>query len=125
MLSKLIRQHKEDNPQLTAKQIANTLGTTATYVHQVLHNAQKKKKNLVATKKATPTDGQQILRQEIARLNQEVEDLKYEMNQMGNLLDEYRDKVREMKLHHGGLEYIISYLESRLGIERKDDGATV
>jgi hypothetical protein len=28
-------------------------------------------------------------------------------------------------LHHEGLEYVISYLESRLGIASKDDGSTV
>jgi hypothetical protein len=30
-----------------------------------------------------------------------------------------------LRLHHEGLEYVISYLESRLGIASKDDGATV
>ena len=34
-------------------------------------------------------------------------------------------QAKAMKEHHAGLEYVISYLESRLGIEKKEDGATV
>jgi predicted nucleic acid-binding Zn-ribbon protein len=83
-----------------------------------------KKKIKKQLKPVAPTEGQKTLRQEINRLNEKIEDLNYEIKQMGHLLDEYRDKVRELKLHHGGLEYIISYLESRLGI-KENDGTTV
>jgi hypothetical protein len=115
-----IRGYKQANPTHKPSDIAKACGVTNAYVYQVLHSTKKKVANPVE-----PTDGQKTLRQEINRLNEKVQDLNYEMSQMGNLLDEYRDKVRELKLHHGGLEYIISYLESRLGITEKPNGASV
>ena len=117
--AKQIRAYKQANPTHKPSDIAKACGATNAYVYQVLHST----KNKVA-KPVEPTDGQKTLRQEISRLNEKVEDLNYEISQMGNLLDEYRDKIRELKLHHGGLEYIISYLESRLGI-KENDGTTV
>jgi hypothetical protein len=116
--SKQILAYKEANPTHKPSDVAKACGVATAYVYQVLHKAKHK----VAKKPVVPTEGQITLRKEIKVLNEKIEDLNYEISQMGNLLDEYRDKVREMKLHHGGLEYIISYLESRL---TEKNGATV
>ena len=116
--SKQILAYKEANPTHNPSDVAKACGVATAYVYQVLHKAKHK----VAKKPVVPTEGQITLRKEIKCLNEKIEDLNYEISQMGNLLDEYRDKVREMKLHHGGLEYIISYLEFRL---TEKNGATV
>jgi hypothetical protein len=123
MFSRKIREYKLANPNAPAKEIAEAIGVRVNYVYQALRLKPKRisKVKPVAT---SPTQGQEVLRAEILRLNTKVSELNYEMQQMGNLLDEYRDECRKLKLHHGGLEYIISYLESRLGI-KEQDGTTV
>ncbi len=123
MFSRQIREYKLANPNATAKEIAEVVGVRVNYVYQAL-KFKPKRMAKVKPVKQTPTQGQEVLRAEILRLNERVADLNYEIKQMGNLLDEYRDQCRTLKLHHGGLEYIISYLESRLGI-KEQDGTTV
>jgi hypothetical protein len=113
-----IRGYKQANPTHKPSDIAKACGVKTVYVYQVLHADKHRKRS------TPPTAGQETLRQEIIRLNDHVASLNYEIKQMGNLLDEYRDECRKLKLHHGGLEYIISYLESRLGI-KEQDGTTV
>ena len=119
--AKQIREFKQANPSAPINKIADACNATAVYVYQVLHKMQKKKAKPVA---APPTAGQETLRAEILRLNEHIADLKYERTQMDHLMNEYREECRKLKLHHGGLEYIISYLESRLGI-KEQDGITV
>jgi hypothetical protein len=123
--SKQIRTFKEANPTANPKDIAAVCGVTTSYVYQVLHNAKKKNVKPVATKEATPTDGQQVLRKEINRLNDEITKYKNLTKFQEDKINFLANKVKDLKLHHSGLEYVISYLESRLGIESKDDGATV
>jgi len=121
--AKQIRGYKEANPTHKTKDIAKACGVSAAYVYQVL--SKPKKKMIVATKEATPTDGQQVLRKEITRLNDEITKYKNLTTFQESRINYLSTKVKELKLHHSGLEYVISYLESRLGIESKDDGATV
>jgi predicted RNase H-like nuclease (RuvC/YqgF family) len=121
--AKQIRGYKEANPTHKPQDIAKACGVSAAYVYQVL--SKPKKKMIVATKEATPTDGQQILRKEITRLNEEITKYKNLTTFQESRINYLNTKVKELKLHHSGLEYVISYLESRLGIESKDDGATV
>jgi len=118
MLSKKIRAYKLANPKASANNIAAEVGCKTSYVYQVLHNDAKKDK-------PKPTDGQQILRKEITRLNEEITKYKNLTKFQEDRIAFLAGKVKELRLHHEGLEYVISYLESRLGIASKDDGATV
>jgi len=67
MLSKKIRAYKETNPKAKAKEIATAVGCKPAYVYQVLLNDAKKDKP-----EPKPTEGQQVLRKEITRLNEEI-----------------------------------------------------
>ncbi len=118
MLSKKIRAYKLANPKATAKEIAAEVKCKPAYVYQVLHNEIKKDK-------PKPTEGQQILRQEVTRLNDEITKYKNLTTFQEERIRFLANRVKELRLHHEGLEYVISYLESRLGIASKDDGATV
>jgi hypothetical protein len=109
MLSKNIRAHKEANPQLTAKQIAETLGTTPVYVSQVLHNAKKK---AVKAVKPVVTEGQETLRKEIKRLNEDLDGWRELYLSSADALVQYEQDVV-------GYRAVISYLQGQL------DGATV
>ena len=117
MLSKKIRAYKLANPKAKAKEIAEAVGCKPAYVYQVLH--------IKLEKNAEPTEGQQILRKEVTRLNDEITKYKNLTKFQEDRIAFLANKVKELRLHHEGLEYIISYLESRLGIASKDDGATV
>ena len=120
-----IRGYKKANPTHKPSDVAKACGVKTTYVYQVLHADKQNKRKVVKPVNQTPTAGQETVRTEIIRLNNRIEDLNYEITQMGHLLDEYRDECRKLKLHHSGLEYVISYLESRLGITEKPNGASV
>ena len=103
--AKLIRDHKKANPHLTSKQIANTLGTTAVYVSQVLHNAKKKKMKPVA--EIAPTEGQKIVREELDRLHAEIANL--------TILEEVNDEIIEqLQQDIIGYRAVISYLQGQL-----------
>ena len=123
MLSKKIREYKLANPNAKPKEIAEAVGCKVPYVYQALKfksvKAQKVKPEI------KPTDGQQILRKEITRLNEEITKYKNLTTFQEDRIRFLANKVKDLRLHHEGLEYIISYLESRLGIASKDDGATV
>jgi len=112
MLSKNIRAHKEANPQLTAKQIAATLGTTPVYVSQVLHNAKKKAVKAVKAVKPVVTEGQNILREEIKRLNEDLDGWRELYLSSNDALAQYEQDVI-------GYRAVISYLQGQL------DGITV
>jgi uncharacterized protein HemX len=54
-MAKRIRDYKAANPNATAKQIAEAVGTTAVYVYQTLATPLKKEKKVTAVKKKTET----------------------------------------------------------------------
>ena len=119
LLATKIREYKAANPDAINKDIAKALNTSSAYVHQTLTNYQKPKKE----KPVAPSEGQKVLRGEIQRLNSAIERWeslsKFQDAKIGVLTQQNK----ALKEHHAGLEYVISYLESRL--EGKDDGATV
>jgi len=114
MLSRKIREHKKANPQLTAKQIAATLNTSPAYVYQVL--AYKKNKKVKNAKKETmpvvPTEGQEILRKEIKRLNEDIDGWK-------ELYLSANETLNQLEQDVIGYRAVISYLQGQL------DGVTV
>lgn len=122
-IAKQVREFKAANPNATNKEVASALKTSPIYVSQVLNNYKKPSKKKV--KPVVPTEGQKVLREEIDRLHKTIkrwEELSKFQEAKINVLNQ---RVKNLKDHHAGLEYVISYLESRLGIEKKEDGATV
>ena len=108
--AKQIRDFKQANPTAIPKDIAAVCGVTTTYVYQVLHNAKKKKP--VASKEMTPTEGQQIVRKELTRLNKDIDDWRA-------LYLQTLDEVEQLNQDVIGYRAVISYLQGQL------DGATV
>ena len=121
MLSKQIREHKKANPQLTAKQIAATLNTSAAYVYQVL--AYKKNKKVKNAKKETmpvaPTEGQQVLRKELDRLHALIANMQM-LQELNDLeIEEKKVEIEQLSNDIIGYRAVISYLQGQL------DGVTV
>lgn len=119
--AKQIREFKQANPSAPINKIADACNATVAYVYQVLHKVKAKQVKPVAT----PTAGQETVRKEIIRLNNEIEKWKNAAEFQERRANECLKHNRELKLHHNGLEYVISYLESRLGITEKPNGASV
>jgi len=123
--SKQIIAYKEANPTHKPSDVAKACGVTTTYVYQVLHKLKPKKVKAVKPVVAPPTAGQELLRKEIQRLNHGMDTWERTNAIQERKIDSLTEQLREARLHHNGLEYVISYLESRLGITEKPNGASV
>ena len=105
--AKQIRAFKEANPTYTPQAIADKCGVKKSYVYQVLHSAKKN-----AVKPVVPTEGQETLRKELKRLNEDLEGWKELYLSANEALDQLEQDVI-------GYRAVISYLQGQL------DGVTV
>ena len=119
--AKQIREFKQANPSAPINKVADACNATVAYVYQVLHKVKTKK---VKPEAAPPTAGQDVLRKEIMRLNSEMDKWENISEAKERKINALFEQLRQAKLHHNGLEYVISYLESRLGI-KEQNGTTV
>ena len=108
--AKQIRDFKQANPTAIPKDIAAVCGVTTTYVYQVLHNA--KKKTVKAVKPVVPTEGQDVLRKEIKRLNEDLDGWR-------ELYLSAHEALGQLEQDIVGYRAVISYLQGQL------DGVTV
>jgi chemotaxis regulatin CheY-phosphate phosphatase CheZ len=108
--AKQIRTFKEANPTAKPKDIAAVCGVTTTYVYQVLHHA--KKKTVKAVKPVAPTQGQDTLRKEIKRLNEDLDGWR-------ELYLSAHEALGQLEQDIVGYRAVISYLQGQL------DGVTV
>lgn len=129
MFSRKIREYKLANPNATAKEIAEVVGVRVNYVYQALRFKPKRSPKVTTEKPITKltlaTAGQELLRKEIQRLHHGMDTWERTNTIQERKIDSLIEQLREAKLHHNGLEYVISYLESRLGITEKPNGASV
>ena len=106
MLSRKIRAYKQAHPKAKAKEVAAAVGCKPAYVYQVLHYKNKD------VPKDTPTEGQQTIRNEIVRLNKDIDDWR-------TLYLENLDLVEQLQQDVIGYRAVISYLQGQI------DGVTV
>jgi len=107
--SKQIIAYKEANPTHKPSDVAKGCGVTTAYVYQVLHNAKKK---AVKAVKPVVTEGQNTLRQEIKRLNEDLDGWR-------ELYLSAHESLGQLEQDVVGYRAVISYLQGKL------DGATV
>ena len=117
--AKQIRGYKEANPTHKPKDIAKACGVTTTYVYQVLHHAKNKKVKPVASKNVVPTQGQQVLREEIDRLHAEIANMQIMDEVNERFIADYEAEIEQLNQDIIGYRAVISYLQGQL------DGATV
>ena len=108
--AKQIRDFKQANPTASVDGIAVACGVNKTYVYQVLHNA--KKKAVKAVKLVAPTQGQDTLRKEIKRLNEDLDGWR-------ELYLSAHESLGQLEQDVVGYRAVISYLQGQL------DGVTV
>jgi hypothetical protein len=102
--AKKIRDFKEANPTAKPTEIAEACGVTTTYVYQVLHSAKKKKKPVA---QMTPTEGQKIVREELNRLNKDVDEWR-------DLYFSAANEADQLKQDAIGYRAVISYLQAQI-----------
>jgi sugar-specific transcriptional regulator TrmB len=108
MLSNQIIEYSELHPEAKAKEIAQAVGTSPAYVYQTLSPKKKPKK----LKPVEPTEGQKTVRNEINRLNKEVDGWK-------NLFLDNLETLNQLEQDVIGYRAVISYLQAQI------DGITV
>ena len=101
--------YKEANPTHKPSDVAKACGVATAYVYQVLHSAKKKAAKAV---KPVVSEGQDILRKEIKRLNEDLDGWRELYLSSNDALAQYEQDVI-------GYRAVISYLQGQL------DGATV
>ena len=101
--------YKEANPTHKPSDVAKACGVATAYVYQVLHSAKKKAAKAV---KPVVTEGQDTLRKEIKRLNEDLDGWRELYLASSEALTQYEQDVV-------GYRAVISYLQGKL------DGATV
>jgi len=104
MISKKIRAYKLANPKAKAKEIASAIGCKPAYVYQVL---SYRKKQVTKTTPSAPTEGQQILKNEIVRLNADLDSWR-------DLYFGCLDEVEQLQQDVIGYRAVISYLQGQL-----------
>jgi hypothetical protein len=112
-VSEQVREYKAANPAATNAEIATACKTTALYVYQILRPKK--------VKKAKPTKGQKILRKVIAG-SDDLSDavLRSEKANLHSKIDTLEIVIKAMRTQMIGLENVITYLESKLGIDEID-----
>ena len=108
--AKQIREFQKANPTASFHDVARECGVKRTYVYQVLHHA--KKKAVKAVKLAVPTQGQDTLRKEIKRLNEDLDGWR-------ELYLSAHEALGQLEQDIVGYRAVISYLQGQL------DGVTV
>jgi len=128
-VAKKVRDYKTANPSATIEDIAKACETSTGYVYQVMYKMKQKKlkairklKPVAETTESKPSVGQEVLRKEIKRLNAEIDKWKNLSSFHEQKLNVLLRQNKDLKDHHSGLEYVISYLEARLG---EKNGASV
>jgi len=110
--AKNIREFQKANPTASFDGIAVACGVNKHYVYQVLHNAKKKAVKAVKAVKPVVTQGQDTLRKEIKRLNEDLDGWRELYLSSNDALAQYEQDVI-------GYRAVISYLQGQL------DGITV
>ena len=111
--AKQIREFANNNASATPQEIADACGVTRIYVYQVLHKMKNKKiKAIKSMKLVAPTQGQDVLRKEIKRLNEDLDGWRELYLSAHEALGQFEQDII-------GYRAVISYLQGQL------DGVTV
>jgi hypothetical protein len=110
-----IGAYKEANPTASIEEIAKALNTSKPYVHQSLNNYKKPKKAKAVVKKVLEKKKQSVptfvqLTNQIGFLEGQIRDLKSNIYQQEAV-------AKGLRLQNRGLSNVITYLESKLGID--------
>ena len=113
-LKEKILEHKKNNPAATPAEIAKLLSTSKTYVYQTItgyKSPMRPKPVKAEKKKVAPTVTQ--LTNQISFLESHIRDLKSNIYELESV-------AKGLRMQNRGLSNVITYLESKLGIDEID-----
>ena len=110
-LKEKILEHKKSNPEATVAEIAKLLNTSKTYVYQTItdYKAPMRPKPVNAEKKEVAPTVTQLTNQ-IAFMEKQILTLRSDVY-------EQEAVAKALRLQNRGLSNVITYLESKLGID--------
>ena len=109
-----IGAYKEANPTASIEQIAKALNTSKPYVYQSLANNVKPKRIKAAVKKFVEKKEQGPT---LAQLSNKIDLLENIIRSLKSNLAEEEQVIKALRMQNRGLDNVITYLESKLGID--------
>ncbi len=112
-LKEKILEHKKNNPEATPEEIANLFNTSKTYAYQTIigYKSPMKPKIAKAEKPAAPT---------VAQLTSEIAFMEAQIRALRSNIHEQEAVAKALRHQNRGLSNVITYLESKLGIDEID-----
>jgi hypothetical protein len=106
--------YKEANPTASIEEIAEALNTSKPYVYQSLMNYKKPKKVKAVVKKVVEKKEQGPT---LAQLTSKIDLLEGVIRHLKGNLAEEEQVIKALRIQNRGLDNVITYLESKLGID--------
>ena len=109
-----ILEHKKNNPEATPAEIAKLLNTSKTYVYQTIMDYKSPMRPKIAKAETTqpaPT---------LAQLNNQISFLESQIRTLRSDVYEQEAVAKALRVQNRGLSNVITYLESKLGIDEID-----
>jgi ribonuclease HI len=111
-LKSKINEYKNSNPSATIGEIAKACNTSKPYVYQCINNYKKPKKSK-AVKQSDDSSS-------AAQLNRQVNFLAAQVQKLRGDVAELEAVAKALRQQNRGLANVITYLESKLGIDEID-----
>jgi hypothetical protein len=108
-LKEQILEHKKNNPEATFKEIATLLSTSKTYVYQTINGY--KSPRLKSRGDSVPT---------VAQLTSQISFMEKQILTLRGDVYEQEAVTKALRQQNRGLSNVITYLESKLGIDEID-----
>ena len=108
-LKEQILEHKKNNPEATKEEIAKLFNTSKTYVYQTLTGY--KSPRLKAREDSVPT---------LVHLTNQISFMESQIRDLRSNVYELEAAAKGLRQQNRGLSNVITYLESKLGIDEID-----
>ena len=113
-LKEKILEHKKNNPEATPAEIAKLLNTSKTYAYQTIIGYKTPMQPKIAkTEKKPPAPT-------VAHLNNQISLMESLIRTLRSDIYEQEAVAKALRLQNRGLSNVITYLESKLGIDEID-----
>ena len=109
-----ILEHKKNNPEATPAEIAKLLNTSKTYVYQTIMNYKtpmRPKPVKEEKKQSVPT---------LVQLTNQISFMESQIRDLRSAVYELEAVAKGLRQQNRGLSNVITYLESKLGIDEID-----
>jgi uncharacterized coiled-coil DUF342 family protein len=108
-LKEQILEHKKNNPEATPEEIAKLLNTSKTYAYQTIIGYKSPRE--AVREKSAPT---------LVQLTNQISFMEGQIRELRSTVYELEAVAKGLRHQNRGLSNVITYLESKLGIDEID-----